>query len=124
MTAERKKTLRVSVGTVAGVGLATWISMQVVPWFMDQANEQQRAALEQQKSAAVQAAEDRAFTQGKLTELLERSITVGEKQAAATNENSRCLDALQDSHQDLCSQLRAHNEKFERFIEIQEQAAK
>lgn len=124
MTAERKKTLRVSVGTVAGVGLATWISMQVVPWFMDQANEQQRAALEQQKSAAVQAAEDRAFTQGKLTELLERSITVGEKQAAATNENSRCLEALQDSHQDLCSQLRAHNEKFERFIEIQEKAAK
>lgn len=124
MTAERKKTLRVSVGTVAGVGLATWISMQVVPWFMDQANKNQAAALDQQKAAAVQAAEDRAFTQSKLTELLERSITVGEKQASATNENSRCLEALQDSHQDLCSQLRANNEKFERFIEIQEQAAK
>ena len=124
MTAERKKTLRVSVGTVAGVGLATWISMQVVPWFMDQANKNQAAALDQQKAAAVHAAEDQAFTQSKLTELLERSITVGEKQAAATNENSRCLEALQDSHQDLCSQLRAHNEKFERFIEIQEQAAK
>ena len=56
MTAERKKTLRVSVGTVAGVGLATWISMQVVPWFMDQANKNQAAALDQQKAAAVQAA--------------------------------------------------------------------
>lgn len=117
MTAAKKKAINFSVGTLATIGLGAWISIRVVPWFMDQQNQTQSAALEQQKAAAIQAAEDRKFTQGKLTELLERSIITGEKQASATNENTRCLESLQDSHEELCT-------KLDKLIDIQVEAAK
>lgn len=111
MTAATKQKATVGVITaVATLGVSTVLVLWGFPWMMQMVTEQQR-------NAAEQAASDRQFTQGKLTELLERSIVTGEKQASATNENTRCLETLQDSHEELCT-------KLDRLIDIQTEAAK
>lgn len=111
MTAATKQKATVGVVTaVSSIGVSAVLVLWGFPWMM-------RMVTDQQKAAAEHLSSDRQFTQGKLTELLERSIVTGEKQAAATNSNTRCLETLQDSHQDLCV-------KLDRLIEIQTEAAK
>jgi hypothetical protein len=111
MTAATKQKATVGVVTaVSTIGVSAVLVLWGFPWMM-------RMVTDQQKAAAEHLSSDRQFTQGKLTELLERSIVTGEKQAAATNSNTRCLETLQDSHQDLCV-------KLDRLIEIQTEAAK
>lgn len=111
MTTATKQKATVGVITaVATLGVSTVLVLWGFPWMMQMVSDHQKAAAEQ--SAA-----DHQFVQGKLTELLERSIITGEKQAAATSENSRCLESLQDSHEELCT-------KMDRLIEIQIEAAK
>lgn len=111
MTAATKQKATVGVITaVSTISLGAVLVLWGFPWMMQMVTDQQR-------NAAEQAASDRQFTQGKLTELLERSIITGEKQAAATTENSRCLETLQDSHEELCT-------KMDRLIQIQIEAAK
>ena len=111
MTAATKQKATVGLVTaVSTISLGAVLVLWGFPWMMQMVTDQQR-------SAAQQAAADRQFTQGKLTELLERSIVTGEKQASATNENTRCLETLQDSHEELCT-------KLDTLIEIQTEAAK
>ena len=111
MTAATKQKATVGVITaVATLGVSTVLVLWGFPWMMQMVTDQQRNAVEH-------ATADRQFTQGKLTELLERSIVTGEKQASATNENTRCLETLQDSHEELCT-------KLDKLIDIQTEAAK
>lgn len=111
MTAATKQKATVGLITaVSTIGISAILVLWGFPWMM-------RMVTDQQQRQAEQASADRQFTQGKLTELLERSIVTGEKQAAATNSNTRCLETLQDSHQDLCV-------KLDKLIEIQTEAAK
>lgn len=110
-------TKRSTIVLVTTVGLGTIIALWVVPWQMRQIEQSRIDATKQGQSA-------QDFSQTKLVDILEKSVTATERSTAATqaqtsvmNAQTGKLDDLCDSHEDLCV-------KLDKLIDLQTEAAK
>lgn len=106
---------RNTVALLSTVGLGAVIALWVIPWQMDRLKEAQ----DQNSKQAIASQE---FAQTKLVDILEKSVIATERSTAATqaqtsrmDEQTGKLDDLVDSHDEM-------NKKFDRWIEIQEEA--
>lgn len=98
------------------VGLGTIIALWVVPWQMRQIEESRLENVKQGQSA-------QDFSQTKLVEMLEKTVTANERQTSATQANTAVMNAqtgkledLCDSHEELCT-------KLDKLIELQVEEA-
>ena len=107
MTAAAKQRMTVGLVTaVSTIGLGAVLVLWAFPWIMRMVTTQQE------------------FSQNKLVEVIERSITVTERSTNATKEQTERIDAqtermddLCDSHKDLCG-------KLDELIDVQKAAVK
>lgn len=107
MTAPQKQQAKVSIITaVSTIGISAVIVLWGFPWMMKLVTSQQE------------------FSQNKLVDVIEKSITATEKSTSATqeqtqriNQQTSRMDDLRDSHRELCM-------KLDKLIEIHTKAAK
>lgn len=100
MTAAAKQRMTVGLVTaVSTIGLGAVLVLWAFPWIMRMVTTQQE------------------FSQNKLVEVIERSIAATERSTNATKEQTERIDALFDSHKDLCG-------KLDELIDVQKAAVK
>jgi hypothetical protein len=107
MTAAAKQ--RVTVGlltAVSTIGLGAVLVLWAFPWIMRMVTTQQE------------------FSQNKLVEVIERSITVTERSTNATKEQTERIDSQTERMDDLCDSHKELCGTLEELIEVHKDAAK
>lgn len=107
MTASQKQQAKFSVVTaVSTIGISAVLVLWGFPWMMKMVTSQQE------------------FSQNKLVEVIEKSITATEKSTSATQEQTTRIDQQTNRMDDLCDSHREVCMKLDKLIEIQTKAAK
>ena len=107
MTAPQKQQAKVSIITaVSTIGISAVIVLWGFPWMMKLVTSQQE------------------FSQNKLVDVIEKSITATEKSTSATQEQTQRINQQTSRMDDLCDSHREACMKLDKLIEIQTEAAK
>ncbi len=107
MTASQKQQAKFSVVTaVSTIGISAVLVLWGFPWMMKLVTSQQE------------------FSQNKLVDVIEKSITATEKSTSATQEQTQRINQQTSRMDDLCDSHREVCMKLDKLIEIQTKAAK